>query len=26
VKRTLDEVTIVNLDGADDLDLVLAEL
>jgi len=26
VKRTLDEATMVNLDGADDLDLVLAEL
>ncbi len=26
VKRTLDDATIVNLDGADDLDLVLAEL
>jgi [acyl-carrier-protein] S-malonyltransferase len=26
VKRTLDDVTMVNLDGADDLDLVLAEL
>ncbi|MGB1356499.1 MAG: ACP S-malonyltransferase [Candidatus Puniceispirillaceae bacterium] len=26
VKRTLDEATIVNLDGADDLDSVLAEL